>query len=350
MRMPVLFLFALLLSACWQPGYDPDLIEAERFADLLGKPRDTFHVSTEGDSTEEGVYLPPRDPDYYRLGFGIVRFDGAVGIVGIVYGSDGKLRTPYGGYGQFDVFAQSAYFVPTAVDPASLVVWTNPNEQVARLTKTGYGGMEPTGSFPAYGAAGGPYVGGGTVVVSELLDRFHLASTAGGVLTVVSVELSGAEAFPAAQAVSAVLPPDELVFSEEAPAFAALSADGSDLYLSAALGDGTAATYVWRDYLFAAAPVRLDGIDRKVTGMLSDGRLYASRGDGMRIYDPESAKSFDLSYGSIFFAGERWDAETGRWLSRFTRATTVWEDSGEGNTFRVEIWEYPTEKLSRLAD
>lgn len=347
MRISILaFPFAaLLLASCWHPAYDPDLVASAQFADRLGKPVDVFSLSIQGDSSGSGYYLPPRDPASYRLGFGIGREEGSVGVLGVMIAPDGSLYAPSWGYGAYDRFGRSAYFVPTAGDPSSLVVWTNPSEGVVRLTKSSYGGLERTGQLSGVG-----YVGGGTVAASETADRFCLASASGGTLSVSYIDLSGAEAFPAPVSISAVLPSDALVFSEESPAFVALSADGADLYLSGKLADGSAATYVWRDYAFAAAPVRLEGIGRRITGMLPDGRLYAANGAGMRIYEGDGAGRFDLSFKRILYAGERWDAAGGRWLSRFTRATTASVDSGEGREYRVEIWEYPTAELSGLAD
>lgn len=350
MRMPFFVFAALLVVSCWQPGYDPDLIESERFADRLGTPEDSFTLTIEGDSSGNGYYLPPRDPYKYRLGFGIERREGTVGIVAVTTSPDGRPYAPSWGYGAYDRFGPSAYFVPTAMDPFSLVVWVNPREQVLRLTKLEFGGLSPSGSFPGGGAVPRAYVAGGTAVVSESLDRFHLAYVAGGTLNVDCFALAGAEPSFAALTYAAALPADALVFSEEAPAFVALSADGSDLYLSGTREDGTAATYVWRDYALAAPPVRLDGIDRKITGMLADGRLYAADEDGMRVYGPDGTGHFDLSYKKILYAGERWDAAGGRWISRFTRATTASADSGDGMEYRIEIWEHPTETLSRLAD
>ena len=345
MRTPIIALAALLLSACWQPGYDPDLIESERFADRLGKPEDSFTLTIQGDSSGDGYYLPPRDPAYYRQGFGIGRQEGTVGIVAVTAAPDGSLYALSGGYGNYDIFSHSSYMVPTAGDNASLVVWMNPNEDLVRLTHSGTGELYPTGNLNGIG-----YTGGGTVAVSPSADRFHLAFDSLVAITVDYIDLTGAEAFPAVTTINAALPADVLVFSEEDPAFVALSPDGTDLYLSGILEDGSAATYVWMDSAFAAAPTRLYGIDRKITGMLPDGRLYAADEDGMRVYESDGTGRFDLSYKKILYAGERWDAAEGRWLSRFTRATTASVDSEDGMKYRVEIWEHPTESLSRLAD
>jgi hypothetical protein len=345
MRTPIIALAALLLSACWQPGYDPDLIESERFADRLGKPEDSFTLTIQGDSSGDGYYLPPRDPAYYRQGFGIGRQDGTVGIVAVTAAPDGSLYASSGGYGNYDVFSHSSYMVPTAVDNASLVVWMNPNEDLVRLTQSGYGTLNYTGSL-----SGAGYTGGGTVALSPAADRFFLSFNSLLMITVDYIDLTGAEAFPAVTTITATLPADALVVSEEKPAFVALSPDDSRLYLSVMLEDGSAATYYWMNPYLALAPTRLYGIDRKITGMLPDGRLYAADEDGMRVYESDGTGRFDLSYKKILYAGERWDAAEGRWLSRFTRATTASVDSEDGIKYRVEIWEHPTESLSRLAD
>ena len=333
---------ALVLCSCWLPPYDTALNESEALIRKLGAPARSFSVFMRTYDASGGYYLPPRDPSSFTSGFWIVRENGELQVRCVVQDSStGTYGAGQNGYwSQPDRYGNSSILMPSAADAATLIVYAADSAGFVRLVRNSYGGVSTSGNF----VAADP-VGAGCAPLSSLSDCYSSVSWTLGVLSVSNNIVGSSETFTNAN----VVVPSYSASAPSSPAFAALTS-ASNLFLSAALADGTIGTFVWKAGAFASAPTRLSFITKKIDSVLSDGCLLARTSDGFVVYNPDTKTSFTVMSGTLRFVYERYDAASAAWVCVFTRATAVVSGrSDQKYEYRIEIYELPTVNLSKLA-
>lgn len=339
-----LSLFALLFGSCWMPPYDASLSDAERFARKLGEAVFSFSLSIKSYESD-GYYLPPRDPSYYDSGFWVKRQDGSLYVRGVFYDSYFFSYSLAGGWGDYDRLNPIPVLNAAAGAPSILVFLANPMKGFVTAQRDSAGNLWPayTGLYPLP-------TGAGFVPLSESKDAYYLPSweappsIAVSRYEVVSGSTVGAP-IDYSLAYSSANP------SLTGPSFCAIDPVSGYLYLSSALEDGGAATFRWPAGGHSADPERVWSVDRLLTGMLADGRLYSQDDTDLVLYAPVDGSSRTLRLGSFRFVHERFDSTENRWLSVFTRATArSFSREDDAQRYLVEVFEYPSSSLSELAE
>jgi len=325
------------------PPYDEALKDSELVVRKLGSPARSFSAYLRGYETRVGYYLPPRDPAFFREGFWIARENGELRVrcvvldtVSLTYGfaQNSQWSSP-------ERYGDSVIVLPAAANSSVLFVVATELGGINPLTRDSYGNL----SFGTNYAVPNQ-VGVGVSPLSALVDRFCAASVPAGVFSLTHSNAGSSAAFSGPLWIT----PGYSASAPASPAFAALSL-GSNLYLSATLADGSLATFKWGAGAWASEPTRLDFIDKKVNGILSDDRLFANGEDALSVYDSAAKTSFTITTGKLRFLYERYDSTSAAWVCVFSRTTVVSNSkSDEKSEHRIEIYEIPTANLSKIAD
>lgn len=130
------------------------------------------------------------------------------------------------------------------------------------------------------------------------------------------------------------------------PGFYSLSYNNNFHFFSARDAEGRVRAYRWTQPPSAALPVELSGVDRMLTGLLSDDTLVAQGSISSTFYDSSGNTRFELPTGALRFIHEVQDG--GIWYSYFSRTMVIARRDGPDELW-IDIFRYPTAKLPDLA-
>lgn len=339
---------AFLFFSCWLPPFDQALSDSQLLVEKMGDPVHVSFAYMHPYEAEYGYYLVPRDPTLYGDGFWVQSRNGAVYIRAAKQDplTGDRYFMSYG-WGDYDRLGPAALYAAAVNDPNTLICFTNDHAGLVRLSR-GPGGELFRYDSVSEGLTG--LFGAGSVPGGTGPDWFFLIGAEPAVFQLYSAGIGGTEAVSPSAPLSLALPALDPFTVPAAPAFVAIESSSGDVYLSVELTDGTTRTFIWRYGQYALPPIEADFIDRRISGVLSDGRLFSRGRTGLRVYDVSTEKSFSLRLGSLRFVHERYEPLDGKWRCVFTRAALPQNDSrDEYSRIRFEVFEVLTEELAEIS-
>jgi hypothetical protein len=311
----------------------------------MGPPVWTATVNL-GSDASGGYYLPGRDPAYYSDGFWIKKDSTSIRA--------GRYSTTSPAVFSF-TFAASNEFGESAVILSPLFPANSTTEKilVGANGDPASGIACVSGSFsPVYDSSviTEPVAGFGSSPYNQTLDYLALLiwPTTSSYPSVACNTIDGTSGLPLTATFIALnhAPPPRPTGN----VFSAYYKNSNYLYASWPEGKINV-TYRWAfDGVSSptTAPVHLYLINRKLTGILSDGRLLADTGDGLYVYSPDGVTSFYIPTGSLHFVHERTDGTS--WYSVFTRTIQIPDQTSGNSDYRIEIYEVKTADLQNLSN
>lgn len=328
---------ALFLTSCWHPPFDPLVSASEFTAKKLGDPVWSKTVTLR-DEAAGGYYLPSRDPSEYYTGAWIRRQSGRISIGKLTMLPGTGFNFNANRYNAADTFGSSAVLVnPPGSNTTNSIFYVASNADGIYQLNTASSAVWP----PLL-----PIIGFGVSPSNTTQDIYYIAEWNGIVISVEYAQTGIVLGMPPAGngtitfTVACPIP--------VGPAFLAASpVNLANYYLSGPMANGNSETYFWATNI--VSPILLP-ISRKLTGMLSDGRLLADTGDELYVYSADGTDSFSIPTGVLRFVHERTpDGIT--WYSVFTRTIAVPNGKkSDGSDYLIQIYEIPTANLRDLAD